>query len=315
MSSRSSRLYLVTAFLLLAALGGWFFAAYRQRASEAERATLAALAASLHTALKENEAELAAGTTRQAELNASLATLEKKPVPLPARIQPNPPGLIEMSRDHPGLWNAFIASQVAAANKRYGPLFLSLRLTPAQIEKFRAIQAAYGARGADIAAAGDTQNLSFEDPALVALRKQSEDQLAADRLALLGDAGYRQFQEYERTMPARGLAHGLATALAFSDPLSAQQAEQLTLALAQASPAYATGGAAQLSDIDWTAVDRSARTFLSPMQYAVWIRGDAHDPVSGSRSSIQLQTVYDRAVEQEKVRGAAAGSPAPSPAK
>jgi hypothetical protein len=307
---RSRRLVTLATLLVLAVLLGTAWWSHRHRI-EAERdlAATTARTVSLRQQLTTAAADIVAADKKRASLAAAPEPV--KPPPPPATPpKPRPPGLIDLSRKDPNLWNLFIASQNAGTAKRYGPLFQKLGLTADQIDRFKAISAASGARYADIAAAGDAQGLKYEDPAMVKLRKEAEQQGIAEQTALLGEAGYRELAEYNRTLGARGLAHGLAAAVAFTDPLSAIQAEQLTQAITQSSPAGKKGEFfSNLSDLDWTEADRRAQTILTPAQYAVWLRGDSHDVSIGSRLSLQLQASYEQARKEDLAKAGAGKEP------
>lgn len=294
-----------------------WFAAQQLAAREREQHAATTQTASLRKEIERSrvaltEAERAhAALIAQASTTASANPASTAPAAAKPAPRPKPPGLIEMSRQHPELWNAFIASQGAQIGKMYGAFFQKLGLNDEQVARFKAIKVADGGRSADLAAAADIQGLKWDDPVYVKLREDSKRQLVADETAFLGETGYRQLDDYEHTLQARGLAHGLAAALAFSDPLSGSQAEQLTQAIAQACPAYRGGQFADMRNIDWIAVDRQARIILSPSQYAVWLRGDAHDTSIGSRASLILEDAYDQAEKRDREQAKAAPVPAP----
>src|SRR5205814_5283202 len=121
--------------------------------------------------------------------------------------------------------------------------------------------------------------------AVQAMRRQSDETMQAAERELLGEAGYQQLGEYERTQPMRDFVGDLAASLVFSgDSISAAQANQLTQILAEASETYRQGARAPSpwadlqgaifarqparGSIDTEAVLARARTVLSPTQYA-----------------------------------------------
>jgi hypothetical protein len=86
----------------------------------------------------------------------------------------------------------------------------------------------------------------------------------------LSENGYRQLQEYERTLPVRALTASLAERLYYTDvPLNGTQAERLTQILAGASKSYGEGAAADPEQIDWPAVLTQAQGMLTPVQRSV----------------------------------------------
>ena len=110
------------------------------------------------------------------------------------------------------------------------------------------------------------------DPAIRALGQKNRDEFEAAQIALLGAAGYQRSTEYGRSMVARSAVDRLAGAATLAgDPLSVSQAEQLTLALAQASPGYRTGGSASLFATEWAAADAEASRILSSPQFALYL--------------------------------------------
>jgi hypothetical protein len=218
--------------------------------------------------------------------------------PLPPRTRP--PSLLDFARENPQVWNGFIQSKRAELGRLYLPVLQRLNLPRQYQERFRDIMAGYIARGTDIGAAADAQGLTVTDPAISALREQSEKQRKSELLELLGPAGYHEFDAYERALPVRGYVDGLATQLATTAPLTSTQADQLERALAESNEAYRNGNRANPSHMDWTSADRRAREILTPAQFAFWEQGTAHSPQGGSRRSQELQAVYDRAVKRMK---------------
>lgn len=146
---------------------------------------------------------------------------------------------------NPELQARYLAVRRAELAADYGPFWASARWSPAQIEGFIAAMIVATERTLDLKSAAHAQGLEESDPALTALREQSESQVRAAQRELLGEAGYAQLVEYERTRPMRGFVSALAGSLAVAEaPLSGPQAEQLTQILAEANEAYRSGGRA-----------------------------------------------------------------------
>lgn len=234
----------------------------------------------------------AAGTLPAAKPAAASAAA------FPPRIRP--PSLMDFARENPQLWNDFVQSKRAELGRLYLPLLLRLDLTPGQRERFKDILAAEIARGADIGAAADAQNLAFNDPAIAALREQSERQRQRELGELLGPAGLRAYEDFERALPVRGYVDGLATQLAATMPLTAAQADQLERALADANEAYRQGKRADPKELNWPEADQWIRGILHPDQFAIWQLGTAHNRHGGSRRDQELDRVYREAVKRMK---------------
>jgi len=84
---------------------------------------------------------------------------------------------------------------------------------------------------------------------------------------VVGDAGYQQIHDFDRTYPARTLAYQIAAdAAASSAPLTPEQTDQLLQLVADGSPSYRTGGNVDLFRLDWDKVMTRATAMFSPAQ-------------------------------------------------
>ncbi len=195
----------------------------------------------------------------------------------------------------------YLAAERAAIPTRYGPLIRALGLSAVQTDRFIAAEVAAAERTLDIRATAQAQGLDPADPAVATLQRQSAEQLGAAQADLLGADGYRQLQEYERTLPTRGFVDKLAGTLAFTDtPLSPEQAGQLVQLLAGASTGYQNGGvadpprfedynglmasrAAAQEAVDWQAVQQQARGMLTEAQFDL-----LNSAMQENRTTVQL---------------------------
>lgn len=89
------------------------------------------------------------------------------------------------------------------------------------------------------------------------------------RRALVGESGFRRWQEYNRTAVARNMISGFAgVAVMAGKPLTSQQLEQLVQVIANGSSSYRSGQsvALPLKSIDWDFVDAQARPLMTDAQ-------------------------------------------------
>lgn len=272
----------------------------RQIVQQFEEATArqASLRRDLHRA-REQPTTAAASLTVVAPAPSAM-----KPAALPPRRRP--PGLAEFASENPDILNEFAQSKRAELGRYYLPVLLHLGLNTEQRERFKDILAAEVLRSGDLFIAAQAQGLEMTDPAIVALRKKSEQQVHDELAELLGASGLKEYEDFERTLSLRGYADGLATQVAAASPLTAEQADQLTRALAEANPPYRNGRRADPGQVDWEAVDARAREILNPTQLAYWQRHSAHNPLGGSRIDQELEAAYRRAVERTKAAAATA---------
>jgi hypothetical protein len=162
----------------------------------------------------------------------------------------------------------------------YAPFYLKIGLSPEQIDRFETMLTDYWQSTEDLTAVAEAKGLNDQDPSVAKLREQATTSLRQAETELLSENGYRQLQEYERTLPVRALTASLAERLYYTDaPLNGTQADRLTQILAGASKSYGDGLAADPEQIDWPAVLTLVQGMLTPVQRSVledkqqWILG------------------------------------------
>jgi hypothetical protein len=127
----------------------------------------------------------------------------------------------------------------------------------------------------------------------------STDEMESRLHSLLGDAGYRQYQDYNASASSRMLSMQLGGALYLTPtPLTSEQAERLTAILGSSGPSA--------GNPDWDAAISRARAVLTDSQVAA---------LSGLRQQVQYQQALNQAVDQAMQQAAnearvAAGIPA-----
>ena len=204
-------------------------------------------------------------------------------------------------KEDPKVQNLALASTRVSLAAKYALLFRSLDLSSAQSEKFLDITLKRLEQNEDLVTVVRAQGLSVDDPVVDKLGLEMRQECEAAQRELLGEAGFRQLQDYERTADMRDLVRSMAGAATVAGtPFTPQQAEQLIQALANANSAYRNGGKASVQNTDWDAVEAPARAILSDGQYAFL-------QLSSRRLSRQADDLIDRA---RKAEAASAGAPA-----
>ncbi len=167
----------------------------------------------------------------------------------------------------PALQNLYLAAERANLDSLYTPLYRRLGLSLSQIAAFRDLTMKREEQRMDLADVQQSHELDNRDAALVALRRRVSEDFDAKLLRLLGQSGYQQFNDYDRTLPVLRLVNQFAGAVALEgQPLTAPQADALTLALAEASPPYTDGGTADPNRVDWPVALAGSEKVLSPSQ-------------------------------------------------
>ena len=189
--------------------------------------------------------------------------------------------------DNPDFQKLATVQQRAALDQRYAALFKGLKLTPEQLDQFKNLLVEKRTAVADVMAAARDQGLNGREnrDELRALVQNAQSEVDTNIRSLLGEAGYQQYQQFEKTQPQRAVVNQLEQRLSYSgQPLTTAQSEQLVQLLAtnpseqpraQRAPevrtpagriGFAGGGGAPISD---QAVAQAATVLSTPQMQAL----------------------------------------------
>ena len=270
-------------FLVVAAALVGFGLAFRdhaaRRAAEAAAAQSLSRRDELEAKVRDSERRLLAAENERRQAQAAIDEARGKAAMAtgdPARR--SAPAEAPMSAvrhallNDPQLQNLQLAAMQARQQATYGPLCEHLRLSETQIAQFFANLRKREEQEMDISAIQETQHMSGADPVLAKMRQQMSDDFRAAQRALLGEDGFRDYESYSRSIPAREFVNELAGAsVILGAGITAAQADTLTEMMANASAAYRHGGTATRNsgDIDWDQVLAGAAGVLSQPQFTV----------------------------------------------
>jgi len=162
-------------------------------------------------------------------------------------------------------YHAHLVSQYAPFNYRVG-------LTNEQIDQLEIILTDHWQSTADITAVMETKKMDDDDPSVIELHKSTDGALDRAEKELLGEDGFQQLHEYERSLPARDFVASVAEQLYYTDtPLTADQASKLTQFLADNCTPYKNGGKVAMDNTDWPAVLHDLGTVLAPKQCTAFL--------------------------------------------
>ncbi|HUR58362.1 MAG TPA: sigma-70 family RNA polymerase sigma factor [Opitutaceae bacterium] len=173
---------------------------------------------------------------------------------------------------NPDMQRLTLQAERASFALRFGPLYSRLNLSPEQVARFEQRLTAASETSLDLMAASVAKGLSPQDPAVQRLGADEKSKFEADVRQLLGEAGFREYQNYERSQPAReSVSQLLGNLTAIGAPLTADQMNQLTQIVANHSPAYQQGARVKgtAADVRWNEVVTDAQNLLSPAQLGV----------------------------------------------
>jgi hypothetical protein len=130
----------------------------------------------------------------------------------------------------------------------------------------------------ELTAITQKQGVAANDPAIQKMRQESDAKLTAAQQEILGEAGYQQLQEFNRSAPAVSLISDMGSMVVdHSSPLTESAALRLRAVMANASPTYRAGGKVDPQGLDWPVVLTQSQTFLNPSQLAA-LRAEAQLP-------------------------------------
>jgi hypothetical protein len=196
-----------------------------------------------------------------------------------------------------------VQAERASFPVRFGPLYAQLGLSPDQIARFEQRLSAASEATMDIMAASQAKGLAPNDPAVMQLANQERAAFLEDARGILGDAGLREYQNYDRAYGAREAVTALlGNMLAIQAPLSADQVNQLTQIVANRSVGYQQGGrvSGRGQDVAWRDVVADASPLLSPPQLDV-LRAAAVQ----SEVTKKMQGITDAMLKSRSDAGAA----------
>jgi hypothetical protein len=171
--------------------------------------------------------------------------------------------------NNPTVHALFLKSYRARLALVYQPLYNALGLPQPQIEKLEDLMATNQEQRMDITAAAGSQGMDASDPAISSLQMQNNDQLHTGEIAILGQDGYQQLQQFERTQAIGPLIQDVSSIVAYGPhPITASQVTDLNSILTNASTSYQSGGNADPQTIDWSQALGSAQELLSEPQFA-----------------------------------------------
>ena len=232
--------------------------------AEASRVAVAKKRAAMTVEMRELAAIFAAGRRPSLESGAA-------PVESPWRVKTGKPGdsgsrqrSAVMASDSK-LAALSLAVFRATLGQKYRQFYRALGLSPQQIGAFENLLTARQEETIDVNAVASADGPDAR-PEIDEVRRQEDDDFRAAQIALLGEAGYHQLQEFNRALPVWNLVNVIETPPFPQDSLSPAQTQQLATILTGASGNFENGGVATLDSIDWNTALAQAQGFLSAEQ-------------------------------------------------
>ena len=185
---------------------------------------------------------------KRAELETQVAAFQKKedapaeapvddraPETAPNNARRNGPRNFMAMMDRPEVQRMVALQQKASLDARYSALFKNLALTPEQLEKFKDLLVEKRTAMMDVMAAARGEGISprTDRESFDKLVAGAQADIDATIRATLGEAGFAQYDNFEKTVPQRAVVSQLEQRLSYSStPLTPQQSDQMIAILA-----------------------------------------------------------------------------------
>lgn len=186
-----------------------------------------------------------------------LKTLREAPKPAPtaASNRRRDPAAAMAMLDNPAMQKVMAGSIKRSLDQRYATLFRKLKLSPADLDKFKDLLVEKQMSGLDVMRAAQSQGLNpaTNPTEFSALMAKAEGEANDSIHTLLGDQSFGQFQDYSQNIGSYGLLDQIEQRLSYTNvPLESSQSEALlrvlsTTAKAPAMPGASNGGSAMAS--------------------------------------------------------------------
>lgn len=300
----------VAALTIAVAIGGW----WNWRAHAARTKAAAAVSEErARAAVLRREAERAERRAAEAQVKAESARATAQSISVrktqPAALPKTEAGTLSWAEaarkwaqehDRPEAQVRWFEQRRANSRRRYAGLFRQLGLSAEQREQFVRNLSQREERDSDLSAAAQAVGVELNAEEISSARGEIYSEYAVAQKALLGEAGYRALQEYDRTAGLREVVANLAGLAAVNGvALSPAQAEQLVSELAEAVPAYRNGGRASLLEAEPDAVQAALARVLTAEQQAVLATQEAPG-VAGGLFHARWNAELTRATSAEK---------------
>ena len=229
-----------------------------------------------------------------ASVGAPVASGDTPPAPGAVASASVPRVATAPSLERPGVPQPSVSPAMharASLDLRYADLFRQLNLTPAQLEKLKALLVERDTARSNVTAVAASSGLNLQQNSaeIQRLVEQAQREIEASIAQTIGAERYATFQNYQQTSTQRYTVKQLEQSLSYtSTPLNAAQGDQLVNLLARTSAAHraASGGdpATALSPIITDEALAQASSLLSPAQLAVLREMKTYqDALTGSR--------------------------------
>jgi len=250
-----------------------------ERTHQDLRRQQAELLAALDKARQPNRLSVTSTAAGAANASVGAAVASTVGTPPPGAVASAPTMATASSLERPGIPQPSVSPAMharASLDLRYADLFRQLNLTPAQLEKFKALLVERDTARANVTAVATASGLNPQQNSaeIQNLVNQAQREIEASIAQTIGAESYATFQNYQQTSTQRYTVKQLEQSLSYtSTPLNAAQGDQLVNLLARTSASHraASGGdpATALSPIITDEALAQAASLLSPAQLAV----------------------------------------------
>jgi hypothetical protein len=207
--------------------------------------------------------------------------------------------------DNPAMQRMMSASIKGSLDQRYSALFRQLRLSPADLDKFKDLLVEKQMSAVDTLRVAQSRGMTSNPTEMLGLMNKVQGEMDDSIHALLGEQGFQSFQDYNQNMASYGLLDQIERRLSYTNaPLQAAQSEALLQILkttTQPSALERAPGAGSLAGIMQTFGGGNAMTASLTQRP---ITDATVDAAKGVLSAPQVDALRQLQTEQQSQAGA-----------
>lgn len=195
--------------------------------------------------------------------------------------------------ENPEYQKLMAITQKGRLDGRYAALFKQLNLTPEQLEKFKNLLLEKQNAMIDVMMAARDQGLNprTDREAFQALLANTQTEIDNSIRSAIGDQAYASYENYERTMPYRGVVDQLTARLSYgTNPLTSAQSEAMVNILASTN---------SMPNLPAGAVRAVALPFGAPVTGRATLNSEAMNRAQGILTPDQYAALQQLQQEQQ----------------
>ena len=188
------------------------------------------------------EQRVATAEKTRADAETELTNLRNRPAPVPTpALRANSAATLANSMaalDNPAIQKVMVATMKSSLDQRYGGLFRQLKLSPAELEKFKDLLTERQMSSLDVMRVAQQQGINpgTNGADLAKLMGKAQSDVDDSIRGLIGDQRFQQYQDFNQNIASYTLLDTIERRLSYTNaPLQPSQSDSLLRVLVETS--------------------------------------------------------------------------------